>query len=273
MLLNDCIFFFLKDISLSRTDDTYKYYKYHCESILKFFDSTGCFVVTAPLVRDYLYHLKVRGLSNNTINKRLTILKMLARNYGLDSSILDIHKLPVRQKTFDFLNFHEVKRLLSYTDDLPFVNRLIFRLFLDTGMRLNELVNIDYRNIDFDNCCILLTHTKTNVDRYVFMTSDTCDLLRCYYLTHLSDYHDYRLFPYAKRTIQDWFYKANKVLGFKHFSPHVLRHTYATILVNNDTNLEFIRITMGHSNLNTTKRYLHMNLENFMSIYKEKFHA
>lgn len=270
MKIQDTFKVFLRDILIYKKLDTYRFYFSHCKNIELLLGNIDIENINKVVIDDFIIKQKNNKLTNSTINKRLMILRQILKRNNLDYSF--IPHLKEVEKNFNYLNFFQVKRLLDYIhkSDLKLQNKLILRLFLDTGCRLTELLNIKIYNIDFANNCILLEQTKTDKERYVFFTDD---VKINYLIPYLDGYNDVcaNLFNINKNGVQAIFYRANKHLKFKHFSPHVLRHTYATILVNNNTNLEFIRNTLGHRDLSTTKRYLHSTQENLFATYKENF--
>lgn len=149
-------------------------------------------------------------------------------------------------------------------------NRLIIMLLLDTGVRRNELLHIELKNIDLINNRILLTETKTKKDRYVFFRDETKYKYIIPYMKTISS--SKYLFNISSNGFMSLFERIKKRLNFSKFHAHMLRHTHATLLLKNNANLELIRILLGHSNLNTTKKYLHSNLDMLSLMYKQSFY-
>lgn len=250
--------------------DTYRFYKSHIINIKAVCLDIDLKDIDTVYINKFILTQKMLKLSNATINKRLLCFKIVLSTYNYDVKF--IHKLKEIEKNIDFLSYSQVLKLFEYLQmkELKTQNKLIFRLLLDTGIRLNELINLKIEDIELDHNCIYLRITKTSRERVVFFTNDTKELLKEHIEeSNLFEYDN--LISLKKSSISSLFDRANKYLKFKKFSPHMLRHTYATILVNENTNLEFIRSTLGHSSLTTTKKYLHQNQENLYKIYKEKF--
>lgn len=78
-----------------------------------------------------------------------------------------------------------------------------------------------------------------------------------------------KLFTLTKSTIATKFDKIKKYLNFQKFSPHMLRHTFATVLIENNANINFVKELMGHSNVATTERYLHPSKKNYRKLYDQ----
>lgn len=267
---------FLFDVSCFKSKDTYRFYQSHFNCILNYFQSINVNVIddiNSNSIKKYIIYLRSKDISNNTINKRILCIRLLLKSikrFDILDELDSIPKLKISKKTFQYLTFNQVTKFLDYisNSNISLESKLIFRLLLDTGIRLNELVNIKVPNIDLANNCILIDVSKTHNERYVFFTNDTKDN---YLVPFLKTCYNFNLISLSKSGISSLFFRANLKLNFQHFSPHMLRHTYATILINNNTNLEFIRQTLGHSSLDTTKRYLHLNQESLFATYTNQF--
>ena len=134
-------------------------------------------------------------------------------------------------------------------------------MLYETGVRLRELVNIETKNIDFNNKTILLTETKTKHIRYVFYTKFSEQFLL------KEDLTKDRLFNQCEHGIYKIFVRANKKLGFDKFHPHMLRHTCATNLLKNGADLETVRQILGHTDIKQTQQYLHLDTNYIKSVY------
>ena len=147
-------------------------------------------------------------------------------------------------------------------------------MLYDTGVRLNELLNIESKNVDLKHRTILLTTTKTGNDRIIYISKTTKKLatsfckkaiLRKYFFANEKGE---KLKPSA---IQSLFSRIRRRLGIKNFSPHRLRHSLSTELYHNGANIVLISTILGHSNVNTTKRYIHPDLKQNLKMF-DKFH-
>lgn len=252
--------------------ETYKCYEHHLSIILNYlffnFNLKNSYDVKDYHLFEFIKFQKKKNLSNSTINKRLNVFKRMYKFFKLND-FSNVFTLKEAYTTFNSLNLNEIKKLVNYikNSNLCLQNKLILSLMLSSGIRRSELIKIKVSNIDLDNNSILLTKTKTGNSRFIFFD----DFTRYYLIKFLKNHKYQYLFNIKLSAIDSLFRRVKKVCNFRKFSPHVLRHTYATILVNNDTNLEFIRITLGHTNLNTTKRYLHYNTNNLLKTYKTNF--
>ena len=130
----------LDDVLIYKKAETHRFYFSHCKMILDYFKNIKICDITEDKIKDFILYQKNKNLANSTINKRLLVLKILLKRRNI---IINIPKLKEVDKTFNYLNYYQVKKLLDYIfkSDLKLQNKLILRLFLDTGCRLNELLN------------------------------------------------------------------------------------------------------------------------------------
>lgn len=255
--------------------DTFIFYRQHLRIICNFLFSINVINdddIELNKIYDFIQSQKKNKVSNATINKRIGAFKrMLKYNKSPKYHIFTaVNRLKEDYKTFNYLDANDINKLILYlntTSSINIRNKALISLMLDSGVRLNEVINIKLKFLDLTNNMITLDVTKTKNDRYIFFTDRTKEFLKSY----VSKLNNPLLFPISKRTVRHIFDRVKRDLNFIYFSPHVLRHTYATILVNSNTNLEFIKITMGHSNLKTTSRYLHFNQEILHKQYKTHF--
>lgn len=265
---------YLDSVLAYNSFETYNCYKGHLEIILNFFDEKYNVLydidVTEKYILDFITFQRSKNLSYSTINKRINVFK---RMYKYNNSLVDLSKIKTLKEiytTFDFLEKDELLKFVNYVDNskLCIQNKLMFFLFLESGVRKKELRYIEIKNIDLENDVILLTVTKTNKPRIVCYNNLTKKYL--YDFINVNKNRKY-LFDLTNVSISSCFRRVQKKLCLKKLSPYVLRHSYATIIVNNDGNLEMLRQTMGHEKLTTTQRYIHYNKKMISNSYKKFF--
>lgn len=259
---------YLEFVKIYKSNGTYKFYCHHLNSILNYFNVKRTRQIKKKDIMDYISFMQSNGISNKTINNRLLSLKTMFKYAKIeDHVIFTIPKLKTKDYRYNNLSEKELKILINYliNSNIKNSNKLVISLLLETGIRLNELVNIKCKNINFENKSILLEVTKNNLDRIVFYSDLTDNFIKD------ADLSKEYLINMTPKGVYSIFERVKNKLGFKLFHPHMLRHTYASILVQNNTNLEFVRITLGHKSLKTTQRYLHFNLEVMRKIYDNSF--
>lgn len=242
--------------------------------------------VDAELVREWIASLMDRGCASSTINRKLssirTYYKYLLRRGEVATDPLQKVTGPKKKKPLPvFLREGEVNRLL---DDIDFGegfegcrDRMIIEMFYATGMRLSELMGLDDEDIDFSASLIKVTG-KRNKQRLIPFDEE----LRC----SIQEYVKVRneAFPVRSdaffirkngerlnRGIVAYIVKRNlsKVVTVKKRSPHVLRHTFATAMLNNGADLGSIKELLGHESLATTEVYTHTTFEELKKVYNQ----
>ena len=180
----------------------------------------------------------------------------------------------------------QVKQVLNSlsnsSDDLSIRNLALFELFYTTGMRLSEISNLTLDQIDFD-LKLILVHGKGNKDRYVLFSDSTDKALRAYLdqarsnlLKNNIDQNYVFLNDQGRKlssrgieyVMQKVFNKAG-ISGKVH--PHMLRHTFATQMLDNGADLRSVQELLGHESLSTTQIYTHVTMKHLQSDYEKFF--
>lgn len=242
--------------------------------------------VDAGLVREWITSLMDKGCASNTINRKLssirTYYKYLLRKGEVELDPLRKITGPKKKKPLPtFLREGELDRLL---DDMDFGegfegcrDRMIIEMFYATGIRLSELIGLDDKDIDFSASLIKVTG-KRNKQRLIPFDKE----LEC----SIREYVNVRneTFPVCSdafflrkngerltRSIVAYIVKRNlsKVVTVKKRSPHVLRHTFATAMLNNGADLGSIKELLGHESLATTEVYTHTTFEELKKVYNQ----
>jgi len=265
---------YLDFVSTYRKKGTYIYYQKLFKSLLQVLkvlkNPTSDFIDKDFFDRLTKYYLTKTQKKNSQINATLSAL-MTALNH---SNIKYPKRVKLRDdtKSFTALTDKEFQALLDHVSAMDIKSHgqydnnlswaLSIYLFLDTGVRISELIKIRFNNIDFDNKIIYLDSTKNGYDRYVFYG----DLSRKYLEIMYSLNHDHVLWnftthkPMDKNSIYHFFARLNKDLGFRHnIHPHRLRKTFATSLLHKGCNLATISKFLGHRDVKQTMVYLQMD--------------
>jgi site-specific recombinase XerD len=136
--------------------------------------------------------------------------------------------------------------------------------------------NILVKNIDFNDRSILVETTKTDVNRYVFFSEETSKLIQelidRYELTKylFVNFEEESPTPISVSAIENMIRRLKVKLNIKeNISPHKWRHTFATKFAKSNGNMEALRQILGHDNLKTTQKYLHLNKKDIMNAYND----
>jgi len=220
-------------------------------------------------IKSYLFYLqKEKGNSLKSIHRHLNAIKTYYRTYDMNNA--ENIKLPKLTKDLPvFLNFGEMKRLITVTDNLR--DKLIVQMLYASGLRVSELVSLDIDSIE-DNK-IKVTQGKGGKDRITYIDQSTLELLKKYINERKSDKKALFLNKYGKRINIRSIERLIKKLAIKadinkKVTPHTLRHSFATHMLQNKANIVVIKDLLGHSNLATTQIYTNLTDEYKENIYK-----
>lgn len=167
-------------------------------------------------------------------------------------------EIPIKKKEKSLpkvLSKQQIKLLLNTTKNIK--HKLIIKMFYSTGIRLQELTNLKRTDMDFDNNTLLVRKGKGSKDRITIISENIkLDLLKYYSKENFKTEYVFegRRGKYSKKSVQLILYKASKILKFK-IHPHMLRHSFATHLLESGTDIRIIQKLLGHSDLNTTEIY------------------
>ena len=242
--------------------------------------------VDADVIRNWMEHMMDKGNNATSINRRLSALRSFYR-FALSRKLVSkdpAHSItgPKRSKPLpQFLKEREMDRLLQpdlWTDGYEDVrNRTIVMTFYETGIRLSELTGLDDDAVDFANHQLKVTG-KRNKQRIIPFGDELDSALRSYierrnaeltnrteglFLTSKGE----RMTPeQVRKSVQR---NLSKVCTLKKRSPHVLRHTFATAMLNNKAGIESVKKLLGHESLTTTEIYTHTTFEQLKREYSD----
>lgn len=242
--------------------------------------------VDAELVREWIASLMDKGLASNTINRKLssvrTYYKFLLRRGKVAVDPLRKVTGPKKKKPLPvFLREGEMNRLL---DDMDFGegfegcrDHMIIEMFYATGMRLSELIGLDNKDVDFSASLLKVTG-KRNKQRLIPFGDELQELM-LEYINVRNETIPERSEAFFIRENGERLYKnlvynlvkrnLSKVATLKKRSPHVLRHTFATTMLNNDAELGAVKELLGHESIATTEIYTHATFEELKKVYKQ----
>ena len=240
----------------------------------------------ADLIRDWMESLMDKGNSASTINKNLSALRSFFR-FALKRELVEkdpAHAItgPKKSKPLpQFLREGEMNRLLDDLEwDSSYNNvraRTILLLFYDAGLRRSELIGLNDKDVDFDAMQLKVTG-KRNKQRIVPFGTELAEALKNYLAARQNEFGDTGgalfLSDKGERISGSQVYLIvrkylSMVTSLKKRSPHVLRHTFATAMLNNGAGLETIKSLLGHESVSTTEIYTHTTFEQLKRIYKE----
>ena len=235
-------------------------------------------------VREYLKYLDELKLKNSTIARRISAIRSFY-NYLLSMGIISnnifnsIRNPKLEKKLPNYLSYEELGDILDSIDistPTGIRNRLLIEMFYATGCRVSELINIKMSDINFTNKSIRIMG-KGSKERIVYYGDYAQIYLNMYLETEfnkdskylfLNDKKDAMSVQYVEVIIR---YIVKDLALKTHVTPHTLRHTFATHLLNNGADIKSVQELLGHASLNTTGIYTHVSNERLKEVYLKTF--
>tara|TARA_B100000963_G_scaffold122811_1_gene107126 strand:+ start:540 stop:1421 length:882 start_codon:yes stop_codon:yes gene_type:complete len=236
------------------------------------------------MTRSWLVNEIKKGNSSRTVNRKITTLKSFFKFLVKIGEItqnptLKITSSKTTKKIPQFVGLEDMNRIL---DNIKFKknfsgfrDKLIVEIFYSTGMRLSELINIKINDFDVSKGVIKVLG-KRNKERFIPLTKELQKSLDNYLVfraKHLQINHSYLLVTdLGKKLNPSMVYRKvndilNRVTTLEKKSPHILRHTFATHMLNNGADLNVIKELLGHASLSATEVYTHNSIEQLKKVF------
>lgn len=250
-------------------DNTINSYMLDLEDFFKTFNGS----IESCTKKDILTYISsINGFEVSTVNRHISSLKSFF-NYLVDESIIkvspmeEVSSLKKTKKLPKYLSISEVNKLLNIplNSEFDYRNKAMLELMYATGLRVSELVSIEYSNIDFENSIIRI-NGKGKKERIIPLGE-----VASYYLkVYLSDYRSKLLKrntynqvflnnhgkPITRQGFNYILENIRELTGIeKEITPHVLRHSFATHLLEGGADIRSIQEMLGHENISTTNIY------------------
>lgn len=239
------------------------------------------------IIRSWIVSMMEKDFSSLTINRKISTLKtfykfLIREGYTAINPMDKVTSPKPSKKIPAFVDEQHISNLLddfSFGDDFPGIrNKTIIEMFYNTGMRLSELIEL--KTVDVNLMAgTLKVLGKRNKERIIPIHQSFVNTLKQYLKAKDAQYpslqHNYFFVTDKGNKLYEKFvYRiVNKYLKFvstiEKKSPHILRHTFATHLLNRGADLNAIKELLGHANLSATQVYTHNTFEKLKSIYKQ----
>ena len=242
--------------------------------------------VTPELIREWIVSLMDNGYASTSVNRKLSSLRSFYK-FLLKKKVVLVDPLrkitgPKNKKPLpSFLKENEMNRLLDDTDFGEGFegcrDHLIIEMFYATGIRLSELIGLDDKDVDFSASLLKVTG-KRNKQRLIPFGDELKEGMLEYVNVRneqvLESGGAFFVRKNGERLYKNLVYNLvkrnlSKVVTLKKRSPHVLRHTFATTMLNNEAELGAVKELLGHSSLATTEIYTHTTFEELKKVYKQ----
>ena len=244
--------------------------------------------ISQSFVRSWLASLKEDEMMSRTINRKISSLKSFFKFHLKQGKIettpmYNIHAPKISKRLPVFIKEKELadlaKALDTNTEDWDSLNtKMLITIFYATGMRLSEVINLREKQIDFSKKQLKVLG-KGNKERIIPAGDELLNKLKNYINEKRKIFEEpddillvtpkgRKLYTkYAYNLVKNILDKEVKTLDKK--SPHVLRHTFATHLMNNGANLDAVKELLGHASLASTQIYTHNTIEKLKNVYKK----
>ena len=236
-------------------------------------------------IRDYLEYLNLKKDKSTSVSRKISTFKSFYKFLYLNEYI-DKKEYPLSKISYPKAE-KKLPKFIYYNDLLEMINesskgkeglrdRLIIEMLYATGVRVSELVNIKINDIDFNNRRIIVCG-KGNKERIVYYGEYAMKVLNDY-LRERENINNQYLFlnnrgeKLTDRGVRYIIDNIMKNLSVKtHVTPHVLRHTFATDMLNNGCDIKVVQELLGHSSLKTTEVYTHVTNDRLKEVYYRCF--
>lgn len=270
------------------SENTIKAYNNDLKKFKNFFKNKNINQIDEKDIREYLKHLNKENNDTRTISHNISTLRSFYKFLLIEKKVLknpmEYIELPKVKKTLPkTLSIEEIDRLLdiNLTDSFSYRNKAMLELMYSSGLRVSELINVKIHDIDTSNCIIRIMG-KGSKERIVPLGDYAIRYIELYLKEHREklikrELNDYLfLNNHGSKMTRQGFFKILKGIAREkniktEFSPHTLRHSFATHLLNGGADLRSIQEMLGHSDISTTQIYTHVSKEKLKENYNN-FH-
>ncbi len=252
---------------------TIRTYRNEFLQLLKILKNKYVADLTVDDIKRYMvFAMEKQGISENTAHSRLNALKFYFEQVlGREKFFLEIPRPKKPMLLPKVLGEEELSKLFRALKNIKH-KAMLFTAY-SAGLRVSEVVNLKLKDIDSDRMQIFIEKAKGKKDRYVGLSPVLLDILRSY-IKHYKPKPAIYLFEsessftaYPTRTAQRIFQLLKEKAGIKkEVGIHSLRHSFATHLLEKGTKIHYIKELLGHFNIKTTERYLHVSKKQLVNI-------
>ena len=237
--------------------------------------------VNFQIVRSWIASLLEKGVTPRSVNRKISTLKtyfkfLIREGVIQESPMLKVVAPKSKKRLPLFVEEDQIESLLNGVEfDDGFIgerDKLIIELFYVTGIRLSELINIKISDLNFDNNLVKVLG-KRNKERLIPLSTRIVKELQFFIEKYKIDNYLFTNLGGTKVYTKLVYRIVNKYIGkissINKKSPHILRHTFATHMLNNGADINAIKELLGHANLSATQVYTHNTIEKLKSVYKQ----
>ena len=237
--------------------------------------------ISFQIIRTWIASLLEKGLSPRSVNRKISTLKtyfkfLIREGELIENPMMKIVAPKSKKRLPVFIEEDQIASLLNEVQfETGFIgqrNKLIIELFYVTGIRLSELINIKISDVDFNNQSIKVLG-KRNKERIIPLSSSMINGLNNFIVNNQKNHFLFTNLDGMKLYTKLVYRLVNKYIAkissVNKKSPHILRHTFATHMLNNGADINAIKELLGHANLSATQVYTHNTIEKLKTVYKQ----
>ncbi len=254
-----------KDLLIQKrySNNTIDIYCNYFEDFYNFFKNSDLQNIKPEQINQYiLYLIKTKNISGSQQNQRINSIKFYYEKIlEREKQYYSLHRPKREHKLPKVLSKNEVKRIFNSCNNIK--HRCILMLIYSAGLRRSELINLEISDIDSERMVVNIKGAKGKKDRISLLSENTLYLLRDYYKSYKPKVY---LFEgqsgckYSPSSVANILKKSAKKAGVtKNTTPHMLRHSFATHLLEQGTDLRYIQELLGHNSSKTTEIYTHVS--------------
>ncbi|MCW3792952.1 tyrosine-type recombinase/integrase [Paenibacillus sp. LS1] len=245
--------------------------KAYCNQVERFLSSLALkdTDVTSSKVQTYCLGLLEQGISHSSVNQTISAIRFYCKHVLHHPTEIQYIRPKKQIKLPKVMSEKEVAQLLKSVTNLKHKTILFLTYF--SGLRVGEVVRLQCSDLDIERQTLIVRQGKGQKDRRTLLSNLAWEIVQEY----ITEYRPNRwLFPgqssdrhLTERSVQKVFEEARQRAGIvKKVSIHALRHSFATHLLENGTDLRYIQELLGHTSARTTQRYTHVSMKNIQRI-------
>ena len=261
---------YLLKLELKRySDNTVRNYVACFEAFINYYRGEDPITLNEIDIRNYLQKLIQEGKSNSYVNLAVNSIKFYYEVVlGMPNRFYAIERPRKEKQLPEVLPKEDIVKIMQYTNNIK--HKCIIGLLYSSGLRRSELLNLKVTDIDSKRMVVTIKSAKGNKDRISILSPSILKGLQNYYRKYRPKTY---LFEgqsgnkYSGSSVLNIVVMAAKKAGIqKKVTPHMLRHSFATHLLENGTDIRHIQLLLGHSSTKTTEIYTHVANRSFMEI-------
>ncbi len=262
---------YLKKLELKRYAlNTCKTYISQFEKFINHFHDCPIVELSEQEIRNYLQHLIRENKSNSYINQAINSIKFYYEVVmGMPNRFYSIERPRKEQKLPSILAKEDILKMINLTKNLK--HKCIISLLYSSGLRRSELLDLKLTDINSNSMLIKVRQAKGNRDRYTVINQVVLNNLRAYYKIYKPKLYLFEAIKPGKKYSPTSVFKvvtqaAKKAKINQSVHPHMLRHSFATHLLEEGIDLRYIQVLLGHNSSKTTEIYTHVAIKKFKNI-------